>query len=179
MTTTEQDPALEEARREYYALLGGFSSVQLATVSTEGQPDASYSPAVVDDAGNFFVYVSELASHTRNLRETPRASVMIIEDEATCGQIFARKRVTFACESELIERRSDQWEDLIARFEEKFGKLMSHLKTMADFSLYRLTPLKGRLVFGFGKAFEVGGPNMGEIGYIRGTGSGHTKEENA
>lgn len=174
---TETDPALQEARREAYALLGGFASVQLATVNREGTPDASYAPAVCDDDGHFYVYVSELASHTRNLRESARASVMVIEDEGTAEQIFARKRLTFSCTSELIERRCDDWEDLIARFEEKFGKMMSFLKTMADFSLYRLTPVRGRLVIGFGKAYEVAGGNLREIRHLSGEGQGHTKGE--
>jgi len=183
-TTPENRPAndgepaeLAEARASYRALLDGFRSIHLATVGGDGRPEASYAPAIADESARLYVYVSELAAHTPNLRETARASALIIEDEATCGTIFARKRVTFACEAEEIERRSDGWEGVIERFEATFGKTMSHLKTMADFHLFRLRPRSGRLVLGFGKAYDVGGARMEELGHVgAGAGGGHRRD---
>jgi heme iron utilization protein len=38
---------------------------------------------------------------------------------------------------------------------EKFGEVMEHLETMTDFHLVRLMPGRGRLVTGFGQAYDV------------------------
>jgi putative heme iron utilization protein len=173
---TKIDPELEKAQTGYQALLDGFQSIQLGTVSTDGHPEASYSPAIVDEARNFYVHVSELSAHTGNLMETGKASVLVIEDEAAAEIIFARKRVTFTCEAERIERHTDDWEAIITRFEEKFGKMMGFLKTMEDFHLFRLEPSYARLVLGFGKAYDVTGPHMNEIEHVNGKGGAHRKE---
>ncbi len=168
------DSTLQEAQSEYNALLAGFQSIQLATVSRNNHPEASYAPAVVDDAGNFYVYVSELSSHTANLLQEEKASVMLIEDEATCAQIFARKRITFRCNSYEITGKSTLWNEIISRFENKFGPMIKQLKTMQDFHLIQLAPKKGRLVYGFGKAFDLTGENLQEVSHVSGlNGKGH------
>jgi len=173
---TKIDPELEKAQTGYQALLDGFQSIQLGTVSAGGKPEASYAPAIVDDARNFYVHVSELSTHTGNLMETAKASVLVIEDEGEAEIIFARKRVTFACSAIHIERHNEEWESVIAQFEEKFGKMMGFLKTMEDFHLFRLEPSDARLVLGFGKAYDVTGPDMNEIEHVNGKNGAHRKE---
>jgi putative heme iron utilization protein len=170
------NPELDKAQIGYQALLNGFRSIQMGTVNQEGMPEASYSPAVIDDERNFYVHVSELSSHTANLRETGKASVLVIEDESTASNIFARKRAGFTCSTELIERHSEDWEKTMNHFEEKFGKMVDFLKTMEDFHLFRLCPEKGRLVLGFGKAYEVTGKNLSKLQHIGGKGKGHRVE---
>ena len=96
-----------EAQAGYEALLDRFQSIQLGTADQTGVPEASYSPSIVDEGRNFYVHVSELASHTSNLRDSARASVLIIEDESTAENLFARKRVAYQCIASLIERHSD------------------------------------------------------------------------
>lgn len=173
---TKIDPELEKARLGYQNLLDGFLSIQLGTVSADGRPEASYSPAIVDEKRNFYVHVSELAAHTGNLMATGKASVLIIEDEGSAEIIFARKRATFTCQAVRIERHNDEWESVIARFEEKFGKMMGFLKTMEDFHLFRLEPSYARLVLGFGKAYDLTGSQLSEITHINGKGGSHRKE---
>ncbi len=173
---TKIDPEIEKAQTGYQALLDGFQSIQLGTVSAEGTPEASYSPAIIDDRRNFYVYVSELSAHTGNLMETLKASVLVIEDECAAEIIFARKRVTFTCFAQRVERHSDQWESVIAQFEEKFGKMMGFLKTMEDFHLFQLEPSYARLVLGFGKAYDITGAQMNEIAHVGGNDGAHRKE---
>lgn len=181
--TTEQPPVdrnakdLARAKENYEALYRGFQSIHLATIAPDGKPEASYAPAVVDDAGNFYVYVSELSAHTGNLLANKKASVLIIEDEAACSTIFARRRVTFACNATEIERRSAEWNEGIERFTEKFGKTMNALRDMADFHLIRLQPENARLVIGFGRAYDIQGDT---ITHVRGSEEGgHRKDPEA
>jgi len=132
-----------------------FKTVLLGTTSTQGEPDASVAPAVVGADGAFYVYVSTLSAHTRNLLGTRRASVLLIEDEASSAQLLARRRLTFLCEASLVPRDGAEFERGLSALKEKFGGVMEHLETMTDFQLIRLTPGRGRLVNGFGQAYDV------------------------
>jgi putative heme iron utilization protein len=164
----------QSAHSGYASLLSGFQSIQLGTASTEGIPEASYAPAVMTESRAFYIHVSELSNHTANLRNTRKASVLLIEDEETSEQIFARKRVTYACNAAEVVHESAEWKDAMERFAEKFGGIMNHLKNMKDFHLIRLRPNSGRLVVGFGQAYEVTGEHMDELCHLRGIdGKGH------
>ena len=169
---------LKEANEEYLSLLSSFKSVEIATINKNGTPEVSYSPAIVDKEKNFYIYVSELSKHTENFLNSKKASVMLIEDNAIADSVFARKRITFDCESSEIERSNNDWGNLFDRFEEKFGSLMKQLKKMTDFHLIKLSPLNGRLVYGFGKAFDIKGENLDEVTHLKGFGNkGHKMEK--
>jgi len=173
MNETTSDAPEVKALREYEALLDQFQSVMLGTATADGTPEVSYTPSIVDEDRNFYVYVSELSAHTKNLREQKQGSLMIIEDEKTAAQLFARKRVTFQCRAEEIERDSSQWTDITDQMKAKLGGVFEHLMGMTDFHLIRLTPEKGRLVVGFGMAFDVVGDQMDRLEHVRGDGKGH------
>lgn len=151
-----------------------FKTVLLGTTSKEGTPDASVAPAVLGDDGAFHVYVSTLSAHTNNLLNTGRASLLLIEDEAASSQLLARRRLTFPCESRLVLRDDAGFPPVMAKLKEKFGKVMEHLETMTDFQLVRLQPSKGRLVIGFGQAFDVDPADWENLTHVGGAGHGHT-----
>jgi putative heme iron utilization protein len=118
---------------------------------------ASYAPFIVDEQRHFYIFTSRLAAHTTNLQHTGQASVMVIEDEVVATQIFARQRVTFQCQANLIPRDSAEDEAALTQYEAKFGKMVGLLKSLPDFQLFKLQPRSGSLVLGFGQAYELGG----------------------
>ena len=65
----------------------GCRTLQLATVDGEGNPNASYAPFVLQEDG-YYVLISEIARHARNLQQVPKVSLMLIEDET--GAVAAR-----------------------------------------------------------------------------------------
>lgn len=132
-----------------------FKSVILSTVGEDGQPNASYAPFVMDESKNIYIYVSGLSTHTQNLSTVSKASVLFIEDESQTQQIFARRRLTFECEAHLIERDTDLWNQIFARFEARFGEIIQLFRDLPDFRIFQLTPSQGRFVIGFGSAYEV------------------------
>ncbi|MDP0499023.1 MAG: pyridoxamine 5'-phosphate oxidase family protein [Verrucomicrobiota bacterium JB022] len=167
-----QEAVLTEALAQYEQLLESQQSVIIGTVSSQGLPDASYAPAIRDEANNFYVYVSALARHTSALKSGRKASVMVIEDEASAGQLFARKRVTYVSRPVLIERETEEFNRRMDEMAEKLGGVVGHLRGMLDFELFRLEPDEGRLVTGFGRAFRLTGEGMRELHHLGG-GSGH------
>ena len=166
---------IDTAQSRYRELLESSRSVQLATVGTDGRPDASYAPVLIDASRRLHVYVSELSRHTANLLETGAASAMLIEDEGTAQQLFARRRVTFQCLAREIERGSGAWRQKLDQFESAFGEIMAGLRQLEDFHLIELIPQSGRLVVGFGQAFELSGEKMDELQHLGGGGQGHRR----
>ena len=134
--------------------LNGIDSLMLATISGKGQPEASYA-AYMEHERCFYIFVSELASHTQNLKQSGVASVMFMENEADVRHAFARKRLTCQCLATVVGRDEPLFETVMEQMEEQFGNLIATLRGLGDFHLIQLKPLTGNFVAGFGKAFEV------------------------
>jgi len=134
----------------------------IKTVDNEQQnaPDGhtliSYTPFFYNQEDNkFYIYISKLADHGKYLPTNNLISIMLIEDEQTCKNLFARKRLTYSCTVNLISRNSDLWGKFIEKFQQQFGKIIDLLSQFNDFDMYCLTPQNGSYVQGFGKAYEI------------------------
>lgn len=162
----KSNQSTEDLGKELSEFRSGFRSVLLSTITHEGVPEASYAPCVTDDTGNVYIYVSGLSRHTRNLRDTGRVSLLFIEDEQSARNIFARKRLSYTCEAEAVARDSTDWDQVLRRFTDRFGKFVDTLRGLPDFQLFRLTPRSGNYVRGFAQAYSFQGAGLGEIHHI-------------
>jgi heme oxygenase (biliverdin-IX-beta and delta-forming) len=149
MSTAEQE--LIEAAE---SLSNSLSSVQLATLSSDGEPNISYTPFTKYN-GDIYIFISELANHTKNITEHPLVSALFIEDEQDSKNIFARKRLTLKCQCKELARTHSEWSIIMEAFEEKLGKTVALLRSLPDFHLFKLSPISGTYVKGFGQAFEL------------------------
>lgn len=143
-------------------------SLQLATVDEDGAPFASYAPFARDD-DCLYVLLSDIALHGRNLAQEPRASVLIIEDEDSAGELFARLRVSYQVRAEALEVDTPAWHAAVECLARRHGERPRKLSQLADFHLFRLRPLKGRYVKDFGKAYSLAGGTLGaeQIDHLR------------
>jgi putative heme iron utilization protein len=154
---------LKKAQVEYEKFPTEFTSIMMSTVSQEGIPDASYAPFVIDDDKNIYIYVSGLATHTQNIHNHPFVSVLFIEDEVKTKQIFARRRLNFNCTANLVERETEKWQQIVDKFELRFGELISTLRSLPDFRIFELTPKNGRFVIGFGAAYNISSDHINQL----------------
>jgi putative heme iron utilization protein len=154
---------LKKAQVEYEKFPTEFTSIMMSTVSQEGIPDASYAPFVIDDDKNIYIYVSGLATHTQNIHNHPFVSVLFIEDEVKTKQIFARRRLNFNCTANLVERETEKWQQIVDKFELRFGELISTLRSLPDFRIFQLTPKNGRFVIGFGAAYNISSDHINQL----------------
>lgn len=135
----------------------------IGTLDKNSHPFSSYAPYVYD-TNRFYVYLSDIATHAKNLQRNPKASLFFVEDESKTDNLFARKRVSLQCDSQKIERGSERFEAVLDLFAQRFdGKMVSTLKKMTDFNLYEFKVTYGEATFGFGKAYFVGGEHMDEL----------------
>jgi putative heme iron utilization protein len=159
MTTS---PDLDSIRAACRAFPQGFKTLYLGTSASDGQPEASYAPFVADK-GKYYVYLSDLARHSANLRANPRCSVLFIEAEGEAQHLFARKRLTLRCAVREHERSSEAFEHMLALFQARFGKFMEVIRPLQDFRLFELAPLSGSYVAGFAKAYALDGHDLADI----------------
>lgn len=165
MSHKANDP--QSIREEYVHFPDDFDSVLMATTSVDGVPDASYAVHLFQDDA-YYVYVSELATHTVNLMATGRVSLMFIEDESRAQNLFARQRMTLECAASEIKRGSDQFETVLDVFEQRFGNFIQMLRTLTDFHLFRFEPESGTYVRGFGQAYHLQGRGLRQITHLEG-----------
>ncbi|MDY6896645.1 MAG: pyridoxamine 5'-phosphate oxidase family protein [Cyanobacteriota bacterium] len=154
---------LEKATVEYQQFTQEFQSIIISTVNDEGMPNGSYTPFVMDEFRNVYIYVSGLSPHTQNINLNHKVSVLFIEDEAQTPQIFARRRLNYDCTATLIERETEKWLNVVEEFQSRFGEIIEMLKGLADFRIFKLTPHSGRFVIGFGQAYHINGDNLDKL----------------
>lgn len=160
------DKNLDSVQQDFTTFIGGFRTAQLATVSPDGWPESSYAPFVRLD-GVWYVYLSELAQHTRNLLENPRLSLMLIEAEDAAAHVFARKRTSLRMAVSEVPRETNEWLQVMDAFDSRFGDIMQVLRGLTDFHLFALRPQQGVFVRGFAQAFELGGGDMLVVRHVR------------
>lgn len=141
---------------EVHALINSQQSLQLASINPQQDLDISYTPFIVDGE-HVYIYVSLLSKHTQNLLDTGKLSILFVEDESKCKNIFARRRAAFQCLAKPIERDTKAWTRLMDQFESERGKTVSLLRTLKDFHLFQLSCLSGSFVKGFGQAYQLDG----------------------
>jgi len=142
-------PQIKEFREERQTLI-------LSTISTDGFPHVSYSPFTRIDQ-HYYILISEIAEHTRNLQVQSKLSFMLLEDEQNTKQIYARKRLSYKADSAVIARETKEWQQAVEQLQTRFGEIIDSLSKLSDFKLFKLTPDTGRFVKGFGQAYTVQG----------------------
>lgn len=143
-----------------------MQSLQLSTVDNHGVPHCGYTPYVYR-APDFFVFVSQLSAHTRDMAATRSAAVMVIEDEQSSSQIFARTRASFQCNAIPCPADDQQTEALLDAYQERHGKMAGLLRQLPDFQLIRLSPVTGQFVMGFGQAYRITGQHLDQFEHTR------------
>jgi hypothetical protein len=135
-------------------LIFSMKSVVLTTIDDEGKPYASYAPFGVYQ-GNYYLIISNMAKHTKYLRQRPTAGLLWIEDESTAQSVFFRKRlyletkVTLDIEDPLVLKTMiDRLGDPVKSF------------LLMDFTIVKCEAIQGQLVLGPGQAFDVKGTEL-------------------
>ena len=144
-------------------LLTEYQSVVLGTQGSNGYPFSSYAPFYYDGE-QVYIFISNIATHAKNIQATPQASALFIEDESKNENIFARKRISLQCDVTSVSRDEEKFNTVMENFQHKFdANMVTMLMGMKDFNLYALKPIYGEATFGFGEAYNIGGEKMDEL----------------
>jgi len=136
------------------ALLDERLTAALATRHGE-DPAVSMVPFLPrGDVGRLYLHVSDLATHTADMRRHPQVALLITAEDD--GSPLSRPRVSIQADAALldgadpsIDRLRDDW---LRRYPDASMTL-----DLADFHFVALTPRSARLVAGFGRAGALSG----------------------
>ena len=148
-------------------LIADMRSLQLSTVGVDGIPHCGYAPYLHRPPGSFYIFVSQLATHTRHLLANGTVAIMIIADEHSTSQIFARTRVNYLCEVKRIAPDSPDYTLVLDDYQQRHGKMAGLLRQLPDFVLFQLQPMSGQFVMGFGKAYTLTGDDLSVFEHSR------------
>lgn len=128
----------------------------LATLH-RGEPAVSMVPFVLPaGTGELLIHVSALATHTRDLQEHPRASLLVMAEPDAGTPPQALPRVALQVQARGLPREGSEYEAAKAAYLARFPDSAVTFE-LADFSIVALAPLSARLVAGFGRAHGLAG----------------------
>lgn len=178
MTPEEKQQKLAvKINRDVMDFIESRKSLYLSSIQPDGRPYASYAPFAIGE-NCLYVLLSEIALHAVNLQQHPEASVLIAQDEDSAKELFARVRVNYAVNAQLLPTDSPEWVEGIRIMTARLGERIENLSQLSDFRLFRLQPQGGRFVKGFGAAYTLMGNTLAgeDVNHLR---DGHKKRPEA
>lgn len=144
------DPATE-------TLLLSLLATPIAALGTLGAdgPFVSLAPVAPEPGGRgFFLHVSGLARHTRDLRADPRVSLLFVAPLDAGQDPLALPRLTLQGRAEELPADSPEGRSATETYLARFPQAAQTLG-LGDFAFFWIRPDSGRLVGGFGRAFTL------------------------
>lgn len=174
MKNTAMQTRLED---EIIDFISSRKTLNLASLNEDGTPYSSYAPFAIGD-NCLFILISEIAIHGINLQKNRDISVLIVEDEQSAESIFARIRINYKMQAELLDYDSEQWHQGLEILQQRQGEMIKGLSQHSDFKLFKLIPVSGRYIKGFGKAYAFEGQSLNglSMNHLR---DGHIKRNNS
>jgi putative heme iron utilization protein len=154
-TARRRNAPMDEADlRALAQLIGSQRAAALGTLH-QGGP---YVSLVLYAAGagltEYYLHLSRLAIHTRNLQADRRAALMIAQPEAGHVDPQTLMRLSLQGAAEPLPRQAADYAAARARYLARFPQA-APIFDLADFDLYRLTPAEGRFIAAFGKILNI------------------------
>ncbi|HJQ71678.1 MAG TPA: DUF2470 domain-containing protein [Blastocatellia bacterium] len=145
---------MSKQSNEVRALYARERNAMLCTLSKRiaGWPFGSITPYAVSATGEPIILISEIAEHTRNLREDARASLLVQDSQADDPQAGAR--VTLM--GYAVPVPAPYHEDARRRYLELFPGSASYFQ-IHDFTLFQIKVSRVRFIGGFGEIHWLDG----------------------
>lgn len=132
-------------------LLNHHSVGVLSTHSIDvvGYPFGSIAPYVLNYDGEPAILISDIAQHTRNIKQNNKASLTVFDPNADDPQ--SGSRLTWIGDAEPVDPSDAATRDRYLRY---FPSAESYFETH-DFSFYRISLRRARFIGGFGQIFWI------------------------
>lgn len=135
-------------------IIRGTRLAALGTIHNSEPNLAMVAYAFADDFSAFYIHVSRLGKHTRDMEMDPRVSLLVTEtdDHRSDPQTLARLSVQGT--ARMIGRAEPGYESIKALYLKRFPEA-ERLFSFGDFNLWGISPREGRFVAGFGQAYNL------------------------
>jgi hypothetical protein len=119
-----------------------------------GEPYVSMVPFALDRRGpDFLIHVSALSSHTRDMLEHSRVSLLVVAPDDG-GRPQARARATIQGDAEALPPESARYAEARTLYLQRFPEAVDTF-ALADFSLFAIRPVALRFIGGFAQAASL------------------------
>lgn len=132
-------------------------STRIAALGTlhDGEPNlAMVAYAFAEDFSTFYIHVSKLGKHTADMESHPHVSLLIAETDDHRPDPQTLARVSLRGVAEILPRTDAGYARVKKVYLERFPEA-EQLFSLGDFNIWKITPKGGRLVAGFGRAFNL------------------------
>jgi len=132
-------------------LLNHQSAGVLSThsIDVEGYPFGSIAPYALNYDGEPAILISDIAQHTRNIKQNNKVSLTVFDPQADDPQ--SGGRLTWIGDAEPVASSDAETRDRYLRY---FPASESYFETH-DFSFYRIRLRRARFIGGFGQIFWI------------------------
>ena len=147
---------MDTAAEELLARL--IRNTRIAALAThhEGEPNlAMVAFSFAEDFSAFYIHVSRLGKHTRDMEIDPHVSLLIAETDDSRPDPQTLARVSLQGVAEILPKDDREYIRIKHLYLIRFPESEA-LFSLGDFNLWRITPKHGRFVAGFARAFNLG-----------------------
>ena len=149
--------------RDLRTLLNTQRIAALGTLGADGMPFVSMVPfALEPDSACVVIHVSGLAPHTRNLQQSPKVSLLVMQAEEAGEPVHALPRVTLIGQAEVLVRDSAAWTAARAAYLERFSDV-EPMTQLGDFMFVAIHLTEARQVAGFGAARSLDAETLASV----------------
>ncbi len=110
--------------------------------------------AASPDFSAFYIHISRLAQHTRDILQDTRVSLMIAETDSGAQDPQTLARVSIRSEAAEVPPTADNYVEARSLYLQKFPQTAFNFE-LEDFALYRVQPHRARYVAGFGQIVNL------------------------
>ena len=132
-------------------------NTRIAALGTlhDGEPNLAMVAFVTDDDFSaFYIHVSALGRHTRDMRADPRVSLLIAQTDDGRPDPQTLARLSLSGTAGVLPRTDPHYARAKHNYQAHFPEA-EQLFSLGDFDLWRISPKSGRFVAGFAQAFNI------------------------
>jgi heme iron utilization protein len=138
-------------------LLSLMKSSKTASLGTckENQPYVSLTPySCKENFTEFYIHISKLAVHTKNITDNSKVSLMISQSEDTNTNPLSLARVTLTGNALEVGRADINYNSIKENYLKKYPTA-EMLFNLDDFHIYKIEIEQGRYVAGFANTYNL------------------------
>ncbi len=144
-------------RQSQMVLSNLINTQQIVSLGTldNGEPVVSMvAYTVADDFSKFYIHISGLAKHTKNIVEKPNVGLLICEAARPGEDPQTLARISISGVARMVLPDSKEFEEIKAGYIDKYRQSEVNFE-LGDFSMYAIESKSARFVAGFGKIFNL------------------------
>ena len=152
---SDYEPVMDSDSEQTLARLIRDTRITALGTTHDGKPNlAMVALAFEDDFSAFYIHVSRLGKHTTDMEKNPHVSLLITEADDGRADPQTLARVSIQGMAEMIRRSALDYPHVQDIYLKRFPEAEQRF-SLGDFNLWRISPMGGRFVAGFGRAFNL------------------------